>query len=245
MPVQDFGRVADIYDATRSLPVREMGSLVRMIERQVGRGGTLIDIGVGTGRFAKPLQDLGLGVSGVDISKGMIAKAREKGVRNLTFADVHHLPFRDKVFDASLLVHILHLVGDWSRVVRETARVTRVSIMSVTGSFEGISMEDVYLGVRKQMGYPLDRFEGERGLLDRVRPVELIKVGDLERKRRADEEIERLLRREQSMTWDLPEEAHQRVIADLRSNYGGKILLTKQSIELAVWTPDLLQMTYS
>ena len=114
MPPQDFGRVADIYDATRSLPETQMKALTEAIRDQVGAGNTLIDIGVGTGRFAKPLQESGLEVVGVDISRGMMAKAKEKGVRGLFLADVHRLPFKDKKFDASLMVHLLHLVADWS-----------------------------------------------------------------------------------------------------------------------------------
>jgi SAM-dependent methyltransferase len=245
LPVQDFGRVADIYDATRSLPDEQMRSLLQQIEREVGTRGSLVDIGVGTGRFARPLQEMGVEVVGVDISKGMMAKAREKGVQNLLFADVHRLPFRDKTFDAALMVHILHLVGDWARVVREAARISRGSILSVIGTTEGPSMEEVYLGIRTQMGYPLERFEaGERGMQDRVEPAKLVTVGEVEREVQADEEIDRLLRREKSMTWDMPDDVHLRVIAELRASCAGKLLRTKQSIELAVWMPDQLQLLH-
>src|SRR5580698_6860823 len=87
LPVNDFGRVADIYDATRSLPEPEMALLLEAMRRQIRRG-PVIDVGVGTGRFALPLQGMGLEVVGIDISRGMMAKAREKGAENLLYADV-------------------------------------------------------------------------------------------------------------------------------------------------------------
>jgi SAM-dependent methyltransferase len=245
MPVQDFGRVADIYDATRSLPHGLMQSVVEQLGREVGKSGSLVDIAVGTGRFAKPLQDIGVEVVGVDLSKGMVAKAKEKGLHNLFFADVHQLPFRDRTFDAALMVHILHLVGDWARVVREASRVSRGTVLSVINGYEGPDLEEVYLGIRNQMGYPLKRFEaGERGILDRVWPAKLVKVGQTEMVVQADEWIGRLLRRETSMTWDMPEDAHLRAIAELRSKYAGKTFRRKQSTELAVWTPDQLRLLY-
>jgi SAM-dependent methyltransferase len=243
--VQDFERVADIYDATRSLPEEQMRALSKAIETQVGSRNSLVDIGVGTGRFAKPLQELGLRVAGVDISRGMMAKAREKGVTGLFRADVHRLPFQDKSFDASLLVHILHLVADWSKVVREAARVSRRGVLSVTGSTVGPSLEEDYLGIRTRLGYPLKRFEaGEHGLQERVEPMRIIKVGEVEREFNSDEEIDSLLRREESLTWDLPEDVHQRVIAELRASHSGKVFRTTSAIELIVWSPSKLQLLH-
>jgi SAM-dependent methyltransferase len=242
LPVQDFGRVADIYDATRSLPEEQMRALLRTVEAEVGLHGSLLDVGVGTGRFAKPLQDLGLRVAGVDVSRGMMAKAKQKGVTDLFLADVHNLPFQDKKFDVSLMVHILHLVADWSKVVREAARVSRRAVLSVTGSTVGPSLEEDYLGSRTRLGYPLSRFEaGESGLQERVEPMKVIRVGEVERDFNSDEEIDSLERREESLTWDLPEDVHRRVIADLRASHTGKVFRTKSAIELIVWSPEQLQ----
>ena len=242
MPTEDFGRVADIYDATRALPEEQMGALVRAIEGCVGRGGSLLDVGVGTGRFAQPLQELGLEVTGVDLSKGMMAKAVEKGVRRLLYADAHRLPFRDRSFDAAIMVHVLHLVSDWSKVVREAARVTRSSVLSVTGSTVGPSLEDRYLEIRTRLGYPLNRFEaGESGLQERVAPSKVIQVGRVEKEFNSDEEIGSLMRREESLTWDLPEEVHQSVVAELRRVHGGKVFRTTTAVDLIVWTSDRLR----
>jgi hypothetical protein len=140
------------------------------------------------------------------------------------------------------MVHVLHLVADWSKVVREAARVSRCAVLSVTGSTVGPSLEEDYLGIRTQLGYPLNRFEaGEYGLQERVEPMQLVKVGVVEREFDSDEEIDSLLRREESLTWDLPEEVHQRVIAELRASHSGKVFKTRSAIELIVWSPEQLQ----
>jgi len=45
----------------------------------------------------------------------MMAKARQKNLRNLIQADMHRLPFRDAAFDGAIMIHVLHLVRDWFR----------------------------------------------------------------------------------------------------------------------------------
>jgi ubiquinone/menaquinone biosynthesis C-methylase UbiE len=241
LPVNDFGRVADIYDATRSLPEPEMVLLLEAMRRQI-RGGPVIDVGVGTGRFALPLQRMGLEVVGIDLSRGMMAKAREKGTANLFYADVQQIPFRDRTFETALLVHILHLVSDWTKVVRESARVARETVMSAVETSDGTNLRDKYLELRKEMGYPLVRFEeGEKGLEGRVRPLSVTRVTETEREWTADEEIQHLLERGQSLTWDVPDETHQRIIGILRSTYGGQKLRMKGRIELVAWSSEQLR----
>lgn len=85
----------------------------------------ILDIGTGTGRFAEYLNDAGFNVVGIDLSLSMMAKAREKNLRNLVQADAHRLPFRDGTFDGAIMIHVLHLVRDWVQVVHEVGRVTR------------------------------------------------------------------------------------------------------------------------
>jgi ubiquinone/menaquinone biosynthesis C-methylase UbiE len=56
---------------------------------------------------------------GIDISRKMMSKARQKGVENLILADAHNIPFKDRSFDASIIIHVLHLIPDWLNVARE------------------------------------------------------------------------------------------------------------------------------
>jgi ubiquinone/menaquinone biosynthesis C-methylase UbiE len=237
LPVQDFGRVADIYDATRSLPEGEMRKLLDALEATIPHPGPVIDVGVGTGRFAMPLQERGYDIVGIDVSKGMMWKAREKGVLQVLFADVHRIPFEDEAFEAALLVHILHLVSDWVTVVREAARVSRGTIITVIESDEGKDLRQEYRRMRLEMGYPLDRFEGgERGLRDIVSPDRVVTVLETIRKTAADDEIKHLEERSQSVTWDVPEDAHREIIQNLRAEHHGRKFVSEGRLELAIWS---------
>ncbi|MGD0637658.1 MAG: class I SAM-dependent methyltransferase [Nitrososphaerales archaeon] len=242
MQVKDFGRVADIYDATRSIPEPEMIRLIEAMRGRVGGKGPLLDVGVGTGRFALPLQRAGVEVVGIDVSRGMMAKAREKGAEHLVYADVQRIPFRDRAFQTALLVHILHLVGDWAAVVSESARVASDEVMAVIEVAEGTSLRQEYRHLRAEMGLPLTLFErGERGLVERVKPSEITVVAEFEQSSSADEEVQHLRERGQSLTWDVPDEAHLEIIETLSSIYGGMTFRTRERIELAVWSSKELR----
>lgn len=245
MPSQDFGRVADIYDATRSLPEGEMQLLLDAIASVIPAGSPVVDVGVGTGRFALPLQQRGYNVVGIDISKAMMAKAAQKGVEQMVFADVQKQPFRDDVFEAAVLVHILHLVSDWATVVKEAARVSRGTLISVLETSEGSdrgAMRQEYLDMRFKLGYPLVRLEsGEGGLREKVAPDRLVPVIEAQRDKAADEELSHFEQRGESMTFDVPDQAHKEIIAALRAKYGGTTLRSKTRIDLAVWSAARLR----
>ncbi len=45
---------------------------------ELARGGRALELGIGTGRVALPLAERGVGVYGIDLSRAMVAKLREK-----------------------------------------------------------------------------------------------------------------------------------------------------------------------
>jgi len=129
--VKNFDRVADIYDATREMPAHVLD---RIVDRVIAATGAtaetrFLEIGVGTGRIALPFLERGYRFTGVDISERMMDRLRAKVhgrdvALTLVQADITELPFEDASFDVVLAVHILHLVSDWQRAVREARRVT-------------------------------------------------------------------------------------------------------------------------
>src|SRR5437870_6669866 len=134
--------------------------------------GTILDVGIGTGRFAEYFNNSGFNVVGIDVSRSMMAKAREKRLRNLVQADAHCLPFRDRVFDGAIMIHVLHLLRDWVQVIGEVGRVTGKVVVAEVEGGEGFSPRQRYLDLRQEMGYPLDRFnDGEAGLRRGVPPA--------------------------------------------------------------------------
>jgi len=124
----EYDSMAEEYDATRDSATQgELSGLAGALEGCR----TVLDVGVGTGRFAKPLADLGFEVTGADVSRRMLAKAREKGLDRLLLGDAYRLPFADRSFDAAIIVHVLHVVVDWAAVMGEIGRVTRGPVLSI------------------------------------------------------------------------------------------------------------------
>ena len=126
-----FDCASEIYDKTRGPPEAVMKQLVETLINELRGYTTVLDAGVGTGRFAKPLQDGGFEVVGIDIAKKMINKAVEKSVCNLIRSDACFLPFRDNSFDVAICVHLLHLISEWKAALKEICRVTGKAIVSI------------------------------------------------------------------------------------------------------------------
>ena len=133
MPVS-FDRVADIYDKTRGLPPHVMKKAIAALTNELKGHKTILDAGAGTGRYAKPLQNKGFELVGVDVSEKMLKKANQKGVKGLILTDVCHLPFRDLSFDVTICNSVLHLIEDWRTALKEITRVTRHVLVSTVYS---------------------------------------------------------------------------------------------------------------
>ena len=121
-----FDRAADFYDQTRDLAepvaVRGIPALLNLLSPR----GRILDVGIGTGRIAVPLIDLGADVIGIDLSLKMMAKLRQKSPAvRIVQADASQLPFPDHTFDAALTTHVLHLTGPWREALREFQRVIK------------------------------------------------------------------------------------------------------------------------
>ncbi len=202
----------------------------------------ILDIGTGTGRFAQYFNDAGFTVIGVDVSLQMMLQAREKGVRDLVRADAHYLPFRDRSFDGSIMIHLLHLVRDWVQVIHEVGRVTRKVLVSEAGDGQGFSARQRYIELRKEMGYPLNRLnDAEFALRKLVPPIFVTSAGDYWTDVNADEEITSFDKRKSSVSWDLSEVVHRRIIHLLHAEYQGKTVRRHDIPEVVGWDPVQLR----
>jgi ubiquinone/menaquinone biosynthesis C-methylase UbiE len=235
----DFDRVSKIYDATRKAPDDVMSATLSIMEKVLTGYDRILDVGIGTGRFAKPLVDRGLPIVGVDISASMMGKAKEKGLHDLVRGDVHHLPFLDRSFDAAIFVLVLHLVEDWVAVLNEIGRVTQDVVVSTVGRGEGLNVRELYLRLREAHGVPLRRFnEDTEGLRSTLRPMEVYPVSDRIVESKTDESITYFAERKSSITWDVPEAIHDQIIKTIRSGHGGRILRQRMVDEVAVWKAE-------
>ena len=84
----------------------------------------ILEAGCGTGLVLEGLARLARRAVGVDISAGMLEKARERGLE-VVKGSVTDLPFTDDSFDAVVSFKVLAHVADLRRALAECARVTR------------------------------------------------------------------------------------------------------------------------
>ena len=93
----------------------------------IANGELVLDLGIGTGQSLQFYPGCGK-VIGVDLSNGMLREARrkieEKSLSHATVfqADAMNLPFADDTFDHIFISHVISVVSDPIRLVREAAR---------------------------------------------------------------------------------------------------------------------------
>jgi len=243
---KSFDRIADKFDETRSLPDEVMARVVDTMGASMTPGAKVLDAGVGTGRFALPLQDRGFDVVGVDVSVRMMEKAVSKGVRGLVRSDVCALPFRDKAFDYAVSVHLIHLVKEWRCALSEIGRVTRKDLVSVVTMKEDSASEEVrnvYRDACKRLGYEVRHVApGERELRDLVPPDSSFSLGPHERVLDIPNMLDRFESRSLSEQWEVPEDVHVGAVEALRREYGDvRELVSREELLLVRWDADRIR----
>lgn len=232
-----FDQISERYDATRILPLELQDRVARGIMAAVGgRLGTrFVEPGVGTGRLALPLLRQGVEYVGVDISRQMLDRLREKlsaepwlaGRIVLREARAEALPLPDASCDAAITAYVLHLLPDWRQAIDEMRRVVRPD-----GYY--IHVVDYGGGLREAFGTEWDRLTSERGLVRAPRrgataedvlqhlqlPRAALSVHHLARWR-VEESLGEVLRsyreRETSKLWTLSDLDHSALMAGLES----------------------------
>lgn len=133
-----FDRAAHIYDETRGFPPGIEDLVAQAALELMPPQAQVLEVGVGTGRIAKPLLRKGLPITGFDLSRKMMARLLEtlptEAARPaLVEGDAAHLPFETESFHAALSVHVFHLIADWRTVLNEVRRVLRPGGVLLSG----------------------------------------------------------------------------------------------------------------
>ncbi len=242
MPVRlSFDRVAATYDETRALSPKVMSHVLGILLDQL-LGKSVLEVGVGTGRYAVPLQKSGIDIVGVDISHKMVELGLGKGLRNVVLADGARLPFTSRAFDLATTTHLLHLVPDWRDVLLEIVRVTRDSYFSILErSSRTTNLHREYDRLAAEAGY---RWSPpglhERDLPGVLAPDLVMPVGPFEEVVPADHLLDELEARSFSSQWGTPEATHRQVMRELRHRWAGHEFKHEWTLEVAFWRVERL-----
>ncbi len=121
----DYDRISEIYDISR------MGAYPETVEKlarylSINPDSVLLDMGCGTGNYASVLQRVARSIIGIDLSKGMIRRARSRLLRWRSLrGDIIRLPFHSDVFDGAYAVQVIHHVKNKDAFLDEAYRVIR------------------------------------------------------------------------------------------------------------------------
>jgi SAM-dependent methyltransferase len=109
-------------------------------------GMRVLDAGCGNGIYLRALRERRVKAAGCDLSLGMLRGVAQRAVVN---ADVTALPVRDRAFDVVFAAHMLDLVPDRGKAVRELRRVLATGgtcVAVTTGAQHLRSLRDLIEG---------------------------------------------------------------------------------------------------
>ena len=93
------------------------------------RGETILDLGCGEGQDVKIILPYGVNYIGLDISLGMIEKAKEQfGSKNkikFLVGNANKLPFKDETFEKILCSEVIEHIPDYKKALNEIGRVLK------------------------------------------------------------------------------------------------------------------------
>lgn len=121
-----YARMSRVYDAIYGR-ILEPGRRRAAALAAEGPGARVLEVGVGTGLML-PFYPATMSVVGIDLSPQMLARAhrrRQHLGRRVPLArmDASHLAFPDHTFDVVTAPHVLSVVPEPARVIREMVRV--------------------------------------------------------------------------------------------------------------------------
>lgn len=167
-------RIAQDYDKWYETPKgvyadeQEKKLFLKLTEFKKGQ--TLLDVGCGTGHFSFWFYNLGLKVTGIDLSLEMLKVAKSKlKNKEIEFfrGDASLLPFSDNSFDLVVLITTLEFTSNPRQVLSEAFRVCRNKIfLGVLNKYSILAFKrklKAYF-INKQSIYRKAKFYSLRGL---------------------------------------------------------------------------------
>jgi SAM-dependent methyltransferase len=228
-----FDRAAHIYDETRGFPPGIGEQVAQAAIDWIGPQARVLEVGVGTGRIAKPLLAHGVNITGADLSPKMMRRLLETlppGTRPppLILADAAQLPFATASFDAVLSVHVFHLIAHWREALAEVRRMLKPSGILLSGydwrppdspgDRLGKKWKEIIRsrGIENQPG--TRDFEDVKATLFAMgATMEECLVGEWTTTRTLARHLETIEHRTWSATWDVPDDFFPQALAELQA----------------------------
>lgn len=162
-----FDRFAPVYDLVNPRADRsDLEPGFALAERRIGR---VLDLGGGTGRVARELDEPSVVA---DASRGMLSEARDHGLQTLQ-TDVRNLAMPDECVDAVVIVDALHHFPDRQRAIAEAARVLRPGGVLVVQDFDPATIRGrLFVAFEHLIGFQ-SRFDTPDELAERLAKVGL------------------------------------------------------------------------
>ena len=138
--MSSFDLLADRFELYRPLPGPVLVAIRNAVleEGRVGRGGRLLEVGCGTGRIGTQFTHASDNYFGIDLSIEMLREFNRKELAqrpNLVRGDGSLLPFRNQVFAAVLMMHVIG-TGNWQALLVESQRVLQKHGLLAIGKTE-------------------------------------------------------------------------------------------------------------
>jgi ubiquinone/menaquinone biosynthesis C-methylase UbiE len=115
--------------------------------QRFGQGLDVLEVGCGTGLILQRVGQFARSARGVDLSPGMLEKARARGL-DVALASATALPFPDNQFDVTCSFKVLAHVPEIEKALAEMARVTRPGGMVLAEFYNPYSLR----GLAKRLG---------------------------------------------------------------------------------------------
>ncbi|MBE0415986.1 MAG: methyltransferase domain-containing protein [Dehalococcoidia bacterium] len=130
-----YNKEAEVYDETRygskaSFPLRRVDEIVQNTLLEFLNKGSVLELGAGTGRYGVFLVKRGYDYKGIEISKGMINKAKEKEQREklnlkIVCGDVEELRFYPPAVDNVICIRAFSFFPNPEKVLQNVSNVLR------------------------------------------------------------------------------------------------------------------------
>lgn len=182
-----YDRMASIYDLYDA-PMELMGTKKRRRALVGNASGTVLEVGVGTGKNLR-YYTAGTEVAGIDVSSQMLQRAERRlaALRmkaNLVEADVQDLPFDDDTFDTAVgtcvfcsVVDPVQGLRELGRVVRPDGRILLLEHVRPTNKLLGRISDVVSIFTRRIFGFRTNRRTEENVAAASLEIIEVTRNG--------------------------------------------------------------------